>query len=238
MKNNNLSINQEYEQIRNIEDYYLNFIRKIIKKVHVMKCDQIIRALMIKFEIKGSNARRLLLLAQRRNILAISTDYYAMTIQYYKMITDDVFLDRLALNDLNNNIVFPIYPMIEYHERNLIKCLDVVVEMMPYSEDFIVTPSPFIITFDVPFIENEKESIQSAVYQITFFDDENFLTKTAMVEAVGKVEDYKMQKIIKRIAIVESTDKLYLIPHMGYSKIILSTDEGIEIIEKRDTPWL
>ena len=237
MNNKNLSIDEEYELIRNIDDYYLNFIRKIIKKVHVMKCNQLIRALVLKFDIREPNARRLLLLAQRRNILAISTDYYALTIQYYKMITDDVFLDNLVLKDFNNRITFPIYPMIEYHERNIIKCLDVVVEMMPYSEDFIITPSPFIITFDIPFIENDEESIKSSVYQITLFDDENFLTKSALVTAVGKIENYDMQKIIKRIAVVESTDKLYLIPYLGYTKIILSTENGIEIIERRDNPW-
>ena len=234
---NSQDVNDEYRKIRNVEDYYINFIKKLIRKTNAMKTTQITRALTIRYGIKKANAERLLVLAQKKNCLAISMDGYALSIPYYKMITEDIFLDQMNLSDYEQHIAFPIYAMIEKHEKDIIKCLDVVIEMLPYSEDFIITPSPFNITFDVPFIENEKENIKSSVYQITLFDKENFITKAAMVTAVGKIEDTDMRKVINRIAIVETTDNLNLIPYMGYTKVVLNDGHHIKIIERRQNPW-
>ena len=213
---------------------YQNYIRSIIRRIPILKTEQLKIAMRKTFKgINADNAAEILTALQRRGDVLLSPDGWAMSKGGYKTLTGDKFNERL-LNDLDYRL-----PKMSLTIRNfglsmdVIDCFWVAIDMMPSSNDFVINTQPFVILFDT---DENKDEI-SKVYEITKIPKSREDSRCELLRQLAKISDKGIQERTVRIALIEDENHAWMIPHIGFSYICVLDEKEkshVRIIEKRD----
>lgn len=228
-----------------ITDFYLyyDFIKNIMRKLTVLKTEQLILSLMNYYyddvHMSREKAQNILNSMQAHGYILLSKSGYAMTKGYYKTITADKFMDNLnydsnkARPELSGYYHLPdnltaydtagnysdsgdIEYFINDYYKKLINCYWIVVDMFPESYSFAVTQEPYNIMFGV---NNEDDS---ALYELVYIDKQSarwmpeILRNTAKGGSPIDHDGYEdVSAYIHRIVILEDKNDAWRIPYIG-----------------------
>lgn len=221
-------------------DEYVSYIRFIVNKAHVMRLIQLKQILQKKFNLSEDLCRDLVIHAQKENYILVSADEYVMTQGYYLMNTEDKFFDGLNRRNWTNFIEFPMQEMVK-RDIGTIKCMTVVANMMPVSENFIIPQGPWNITFYVPeeyigYDENTGNEYESNIYELIYIPHKSSTTLCNYLRQF-QFDDEETRNIVKRIAILENPDDDVKVPYIGFTNIITEKYGNYKLISHRENPW-
>ena len=213
---------------------YQTFIIEILRRIPILKADQLRRALQASFRgLDWENACEILTALQRRGYVLLSPDGWAMTKGVYKTLSGDRFCQKL-LQDLD----YRLPNMTQKINRqgvsmDVIDAFWVVIDMMPASINFVVNSQPFVLLFDT---DKNKDEI-SKVYEITKISKSREDSRCELLRQLTKITDPNMQKRTVRIAVIENEKHSWMVPHIGFTFIcVLDKNEStnLRIVEKRE----
>lgn len=211
---------------------YENLIRSILRRVPLLKTRQLILCLKNCYSISKAESIHALIIAQSHGYVMNSVDGYSMTSGQYVALTGDRFFDMVNYQS-DKCIIKPISSIRDFCDRNLVDAMWIVADKMPQSIDFVVSNSPWFITFDTP-IDSTNEI--GCLYQITNIPREKELVRLQLLRSLAPIQYKNMRKGIRRIAIIENEQHSFLIPRIGFSHIVAIDEEdeaGYRVVEKR-----
>lgn len=219
---------------------YVEYIRFIVNKAHVMRLIQLKLILQKKFNLSEDLCRDLVIEAQKENYILVSADEYVMTQGYYLMNTEDKFFDGLNRRNWVNFIEFPMQEIVK-HDIGVIKCMTAVANMMPISENFIIPKGPWNITFFVPedyvgYDEKTGMEYESNIYEIIYIPHKSSTVLCNYLKQF-QIDDEETRNIVKRIAILENPDDDVKVPYIGFTKIVTEKYGNYKLISSRENPW-
>lgn len=222
-----------------ISEEYFRYVFNLVRKIHVIKQDLLLKIMKGKFpDYPDEKILEIVLDAQKNNYILISKDGYVMTEAYYKMLTNDKFGDGTIINDYYFRIKANMRPLLK-NEIPIIKCMSVVADCMPISQDFFLqAKGPWVVGFVTPeeFIDlNGKGEAENAYYyEIAYIPHLSSTALCVAMEQAFDVKDKHARGKIKRIAVLEDADDSYKIPKIGFTNIVTVDEKGlIEVIEQR-----
>ena len=212
----------EYEKILNEIVYYFNPI----------KVEQLILILKKYFkDVDETKANLILLEYQNKGYIMLSNDGWAMTKGKYVQITGDANYEKVKY-DSNERIRDVDYYVVNNCDMKLIKCLWVLIDMLPSSLDFVLTNKPFQLTFF-----NKKKEL----FQVIYIGQDEEDLRIEMLKQLPNDYFEDSKELIKRVAIMENTSHSWKIPeHIGFKYIVGLNDDTpthYEIVEKRKEHW-
>lgn len=222
-----------------ISEEYFRYVYNLVRKTHVLKQDHLLSVMKGKFpDYPDEKLLEIVLDAQKNNYILISKDGYVMTEAYYKMLTNDKFGDGTIINDYYFRIKANMKPLLK-NEIPIIKCMAVVADCMPISQDFFLqAKGPWVVGFVTPeeFIDlNEKGEAENAYYyEVAYIPHAASDALCLAMEQAFDIKDKRARTKIKRIAVLEDPDDSYKIPKIGFTNIVTVDDTGsIEVVEQR-----
>ena len=229
-----------FQKSKDNTPFYYDFVRKTLNKVHVMRLEQLLKIMQVKYTFPREKCLEIVLDAQKDNYLFVSKDGYVLTRGFYLSLTGDKFSDSTELSNYEHRICFNIGPELE-KQKGLINCLTVVANMMPISEDFFIPNEPWNVMFITPesFTKPDAngQKFDSCLYQLIYIPHVSIGTYCSMLERF-KEEEAEAKKRIKRIAVVEKAEDAPRIPYVGFTNIVTVKEDNFKIIESRkDNPW-
>ena len=231
------------EASQEISEEYFKYVYNLVSRVHVLEQKQLVQIMRGKFpDYPEDKLLEVVLDTQKNNYILISKDGYVMTEAYYKMITNDKFGDGTIINNYYFRIKVNMKPLLE-KEMPVIKCMSVVADTMPVSQDFFLpVQGPWTVAFVTPEecikTDDDGEAINAFYYEVIYIPHASSTALCLALEQSCGVKDKHAQKKIKRIAVLEDADDSYKIPQIGFTNIVTVCDNGeIEVIEKRTEPW-
>lgn len=238
------SLNANPEKKGNeISEEYFRYVYNLVRKTHVLKQDQLLKIMKGKFpDYPDEKLLEIVLDTQKNNYILISKDGYVMTEAYYKMLTNDRFGDGTIINDYYFRIKTNMKPLLK-QELAVIKCLSVIADCMPVSQDFFLpAQGPWTIGFVTPeeFVEfdDDGEATNAFYYEIAYIPHASSTALCLAMEQSCDVKDKHARTKIKRIAVLEDPDDSYKIPKIGFTNIVTVDELGtIEVVEQRSEPW-
>ncbi len=210
---------------------YESFAKKLISRTGIMKTGQLLLSLQNTFpDMDEALADAVLKSCQRRRILFLSENGYAVTIGTYIMASGDRFLDDIDFDGdcrirdirLERTLV----------SRDVIDAMWIAADMMPDSMDFMISAKPWILQFVTP----ETEGQPSCLYQVAKISAGREIPETVLLEEAPPVRDPDMRRQIRRIALLDRPDEAFRIPCTGFSHICLLDEKapsGFRVIAKR-----
>lgn len=229
---------RDYRKSTKMEKYF-NFIRKIMNKIHVCHFSQLQCCLIKKFKFDNKGAGGVIFEAQKENILYISIDGYVMTPGYYIEIADDKFFDKNFDRSVYKYFIQEeIFYRINREDIYNMECFTVIAQMMPASEDFFLTDSVWRLSF-VPTEEMIAKGLPPVLYQIVRIPrGANAISACYSLERNERIDNDKIQRYIKRIAVIGSSADVQYIPSgIGIGKVVMTTSKRVDIIKEDDYPW-
>lgn len=224
-----------------ISEEYFKYVYDLVRKIHVLKQDQLLKIMKGKFpDYPSEKLLEIVLDAQKNNYILISKDGYVMTEAYYKMLTDDTFGDGTVINNYYFRIKANMKPLLK-NEMAIIKCMAVVADCMPISQNFfLLGQGPWTVGFVTPeeFIDlNEKGEADNAFYyEVAYIPHASSTPLCVALENSFDIKDKHTRTKVKRIAVLEDEDDSYKIPKIGFTNIVTVDDDGsINVIEQRTT---
>lgn len=230
------------------------YIEKLMNKVHVMRLSQLkmmltrtfdkkpvtVNGKECSFDITEKQYDYVIMNAQLENLLYISVDGYVMTQGYYLMITEDKFFDCLNRKNWDTFIEYPMEPLIK-KDIGQIKCMTIVENMLPISENFILTDNPWNVVFVTPeeyvgYDPDKDMTYDPYIYEIVYIPHKTSTTECQFLKRF-QVEDKEVREDIKRIAVLEDANDVDKVPYIGFTNIVTEQNGGFKIIEARDNPW-
>lgn len=229
-----------YELPNELLEQYIDFIRKLANKVHVMRLQQLKLILQKKFNLSEDLCRDIIIKAQDENYILISADEYVMTQGYYLMHSEDKFFDGLNRKNRINNIEFPVEEMLK-RDIGTIKCMTVVANMMPISENFIIPNGPWNITFYTPddlvgYDEETGIEYDSSIYELIYIPHKSSTTLCNFLRQF-QIEDEDVRETVKRIAVLEKEEDDIKVPYIGFTNILVEKYGNYKVVEHRENPW-
>jgi len=214
------------------EEIYIEFLLGIIKKMSILKTEQLSRALYKTYQ--GMNrkiANNVLSNMQDHGSILLSPDGWAMTKGTYASISGDKLMENIL-----NKSQFRIPPMDRMIKdygisMDAIECLWIVIDMLPDSIDFVVNKNPWFLLFDT---QKTNEDV-SKLYEITRIPKNKEEARIEMLRAVSVTKEPMRQSIV-RIALIDDEKHSWMVPHIGFSYICVLDDNAkshFKVIEKR-----
>ena len=167
----------------------------------------------------------------RRGILMSDGNYL-----FTKQIFEVAYRKNFAFNDLDYSSSLRVQELLypDDYLQDLIVCFNFVLEVLPYSEAFMISSSPFPISF----IDREKNML----IQVCHYPNENIIPFDLLIKNSFCDFDDHQKECISRIAIVDDPATTPEIGYYGFSSIVSfsENDEVIEmmVVEKRnDNRW-
>ena len=238
--------------IYELESKYEVFVKNILKVIPILQTKQLIICLEKTFEECTANtalAPEILKALQRKGMLMLTYDGYAMTKGAYVYLTNDKFFDNVDLNDSirikdkmavirfeknNKRIVTKTgdtKDLIDQKEQDLIDAMWIVADMMPGSKDFIASAYPWLLTF----INEEQEN--SKLFEITKIPAKNEFGKIQLLKQLPVISDKETRETVRRIAIIDNANHAWEVPYVGFKYICVLDDDSpqnYKVIEKRN----
>lgn len=224
---------------------YQDFVDSVIKLCGIMRTKTLENCLINyhanKESISREEAHYILTNLQNYSDLVLSADGYAMTRQMYITLTGDIHMDNLMFSDIYKVKEGAIKIEHPYHQA-IIECMTVVADFMPDSLEFMMPENnrPWFFQFNVPSHSPDKPN---RVFQVTKVESGFEINFSLMLagESFANIKD-SFKNCIRRIAIVNDEASAFMIPHLGFSAIIMynpTSPREFKVIEKRtgDDIW-
>ena len=204
-------------------DEYERFVRSILKRVPLLKIEQLIIALKNTYtDVSDGLAIKILHSIQKNGYVLLSGDGWAMTKSYYRTITGDNFFDGIIRN--NNYRIDKAEPLLVNQSMDMVNCMWLVVHMMPDSENFVIGNYPWNILFtSIP-----REDKNGLLYEITVLKSENIGLQIEVLKNKCEIHDEEWRDSIRRIAIVDDEKIASKIPYIGFSHICVIDEKSKE----------
>ena len=225
---------------------YEDFIREILRKVPILKTEQLKICLMNSFnDISEEVAREILTAIQRRGYILLSKAGWAMTKRMYKDITNDVRGTFIKVKDEETGLYDPYHyleeklsvygkdhnkiikcdyveNLISEKKKDIVDCMWIIAEMMPASEEFCFGNTPWTVMFHSP----PTEKVDGKLFQISKISSKTEDSRIEMIKSLPKIKDKNLLKNIRRIAIMDDENHAWKIPYLGFTHV-LKIDESI-----------
>ena len=227
-----------WKQTKNTLDFHLDFIKGILRKVHILKKSQLLICLKKKFNIDDEMANYAINYAQLNGHLILTLDDYVMTIGFYRFVTGDTHYEHLSFNDPQIKFRNSFKDKVPLHNKRIISCMSLVADMMPYSENFGVNQEPFLIHFVTEPDEKGQLQVPSAFYQVAYIPHQTIHQTALQLRHSEGVDKDEIKPMIKRLAIVEHEGDGDFIPYVGFTKIVKVNEDGsYQLVQNRKGPW-
>ena len=227
-----------WKHTKNNLEFHLDFIKSILRKVHILKKSQLVICLKKKFNIDDEMANYAINIALLNGHLILSLDGYAMTLGFYRFATEDTRYEQLAFNDPEIKFRHPMKNMIPIPNKRIIDCMSLVADMMPYSENFGINQEPFLVHFVTEPDEKGRLKVPSCFYQIAYISHDTAQRTMLQLRHTEDIDHEEFKPMIKRLAIVEDEDDTQFIPYVGFTNIVKFDGKGTyKVIETRKEPW-
>ena len=235
------------------KDDYEELVRNMLKRVPVLRTQQLNISLKKTFQgMTDAVASAILLSLQRQGYLLLTDDGWAITKGMYLKLTADKFFDETRdrgreMNKLGSVIhtyeidgsdriktEASIDELMGQKMHDIVDCMWAAVDMMPDSEDFILSCPPFTVSFATP----SDEDRDGKLFELIKINAGNEDATIRLLYDLPKIEDAEIKKIVNRVAIIENEAHAWKVPYLGFSAICcLDKNEecGFRIIEKRNS---
>ena len=233
------------------KDDYEELIRNLLKRVPVLRTKQLRIAMQKAFEgMTESVASAILVALQRQGYLLLTDDGWTITKGQYLKLTGDKFFDETRergreLNKLGSKVHIyeidgadrikteaSIEELMGKKMKDIVDCMWAVTDMMPDSEEFILSCPPFSLSFATP----GDEENPGKIFEIIKINSSSEDATVRLLFDLPKIEEKEMKSYIHRIAIIENPDHAWKVPYLGFSAICCldeNEDCGFRVIEKR-----
>lgn len=156
---------------------------------------------------------------------------------YHRMSENDTTIS--AIDKFRYNSIESINGLhISKSDMNIADCMMIVADMMPLSENYILSPSPWYISF----VAKSESDPQGRLFQITTFRKGEEDAMGELLMTGYNFTDKEFRKQVRRIAILDDENKVKSVPSLGFTSLCVLDDEepnGLRIVEKRkqETSW-
>ena len=215
----------------------VSFICNIVEKTKVLTFTQAVEMLRKTYnDLTPEQARKVIFQGEYDYHYLISSDLYLVDYDLYVQQTEDVFLDNINLNQYGGKCPIPFGTLVPKEYKEMLSCLSIVANYMPFSKNFFVTAYPFNITFSIDNISNKDEKPKGCVYELIYLSEDNLKTKLLTLRECFKIPT-EYRGYMKRFAIIGENVDIEDIDYIGFERIF-SVEEGqINVLEKRVNPW-
>ena len=198
---------------------YEEFVRHIIRTVPLLKTEQL-RVMIAKYFSQPYESTEAIVFALQRNqVILMSKDGWSMTPGQYIRLTGDRFLRSPYSYAAGEARVYHLPDMNDICakvNRPLSQCLWLIADMMPDSNDFMFTSSPWILAF----VSNANEERPSRLYEITYIAKGYEVTETELLRNVPRITSNRVKEGLRRICIIEDETYAFRVPYVGFSHIV------------------
>jgi len=200
--------------IRGLEEYE-NHIRKILKKVPLMRTEQMEIMLMRTFEgTDRALAGQILTAVQRRGYLLLSEDGWLMTKAIYVQLSGDTFYDGLLPQ---GQCRLPeMDALCRDFRRGQTELMWVIADLAPSSNDFLMSCG----VWDAAFITEDEEEKEAKIYELIWIPERLERVKCELLRTLPDVKDRADRRLIVRIAVMENGVHAYKVPYKGIRYIV------------------
>ena len=200
--------------IRGLEEYE-TYIRKILKKVPLMRTEQMEIMLMKTFEgTDRTLAGQILTAVQRRGYLLLSEDGWLMTKGIYVQLSGDTFYDGLLpqgqcrLPEMDG--------LCRDFWRGQTEPMWVIADLAPSSNGFLMNCG----VWDAAFITEDEEEKEAKIYELIWIPGRLERVKCELLRTLPEVKDKADRRLIVRIAVMENGVHAYKVPYKGIRYIV------------------
>lgn len=211
---------------------YKEFVTKITNIYPIMRTEQMKMMISRCFGQSIESTDEVLFAMKTSSILILSVDGWCMSLGEYRKLTGDYFLTKCSSEDDEYRRAPEVEGKLKYINRDVVDSLWLVADMMPKSENFILTNPPWTISFCTKAEANKSPLL----YQITVIRKGEEYIKSEMLKTLPKITNDHIKESIRRIAILEDDSYAFMIPKVGFSHIVCideNTPSKYKIVEKR-----
>lgn len=204
-------------------DEYKEFAKELFRKVPCMRTEQLKQFFIRYYQMDENSAWSIILGLQRAENFWLSSDGWAMTKGMYQRLLHDRFKEHVIVDD-----VYCLGKMDEYasqYRPDVIKCLWLVIDMLPQSINFVVSDQPYNIMFTIS-PKDANDDTPSRLYQLVYISKQNEIVLPEMLRAFPKIKDKTSRNYMRRIALIDNPEAVWRIPYIGFSNIV-QYDESI-----------
>ena len=200
--------------IRGLEEYE-TYIRKILKKVPLMRTEQMETMLMKTFEgTDRTLAGQILTAVQRRGYLLLSEDGWLMTKGIYVQLSGDTFYDELLPQ---GQCRLPeMDALCRDFRRGQTELMWLIADLAPMSNDFLMSCG----VWDAAFITEDEEEKEAKIYELIWIPGRLERVKCELLRTLPEVKDPADRRLIVRIAVMENGVHAYKVPYKGIRYIV------------------
>ncbi|MBR0417876.1 MAG: hypothetical protein IJI66_01760 [Erysipelotrichaceae bacterium] len=239
-------------------DEYERFIRGILKKVPVLKVRQLVKALENNYEdMDSALAQSILFAIERKGYVLLSENGWAMTQGAYLTITNDRFFDGIVKNkayrmpdqlpyydvDSDNKRYkvrdIELKDALDDKQMQLIRCMYLVIDMLPDSCEFVAGEFPW----NIMFVTEPDDDKKGMLYQIAYVPKRTEDIEFELMRNLPKVDHQELRDSVRRIVVLENDKSIDKVPYIGIThicKINERTARGYEVLgspRKRTEAW-
>lgn len=211
---------------------YKEFVTKITNIQPIMRTEQMKIIISKCFGQPIETVDEVLFAMKASSILILSVDGWCMSLGEYRKLTHDYFLTKCSSDDDEYRRASEIESKLKHVNMDVVDSLWLVADMMPKSENFILTNPPWTISFCTKAEENKSPLL----YQITVIRKGEEYVKSEMLKTLPEITNKHIKDSIRRVAIIEDDSFAFMIPKIGFSHIVCLDDKSASkyrIIEKR-----
>lgn len=218
--------------IENYQDYE-DFTKTIVKKVPLLKTDQLILLMANYFKQDASTLNPVLFALQSMGVIFMTVDGWTMTIGEYQKLTGDRFLqNRYRYMEDDYRRLPEMDRICRKINKPLVESLWLVADMMPDAKDFVVAGFPWTVSF----LTCPTETKDSLLYEITYIPKGLEYAKTELLTTIPKIQSNHVKDIVRRVCILEDESYAWRVPRVGFSVIVVidhSRVNHFRVVEKR-----
>lgn len=218
---------------------YREFVGKVLKVTPIMKTEQLKLMISNYFNQPLESVNEIVFALKSGHEIILSSDNWVMTVgKYRQLIGDKYFNYDTSSVEGQYKLVSPVSKYLERLNMDVIKALWVVIDMMPRSEDYVVTSAPWALAFTTK-PEGDKPGL---FYEITVIRKGEEIQATELLKILPPIQSRHFRETTRRIALIEDPTYAWAVPYLGFSHI-LTLDESSEthykVVEKRseDERW-
>jgi len=213
---------------------YGDFAKELLYHFNPMRRQQMEIAIAKNFRgVDSETVQRVLHDLQWDRQILKSADGWVISKNKYVELTGD---ERFANFVRNVNHEYLLPPLEEYIKEScnmkLINCLWVLIDMLPYSMDFVVTNKPFQLGFI---------SGKNKLYEVTYIENDEEDAKLEMLNLLPRDLYPEAKQATRRIVILENEKHADRVPEGIGVRYVLCLDDKTSthyrVIDDRKDPW-
>lgn len=204
----------------NIEIPYRSEIERILRKMPVMTFRQFLRLVGLITGYEGNQAGNMASMYARNGVILASGNGYVTTKAAVNIVAaGEPEVVRFGINRITELHLRPFY-------KKAVDCFDVVLDMYPISDDFLLLDDVFQFTF----IDEERNRL----YEVAKIPSADAISYEALFRSLPSPGSFK--DILTRIAVIDEKEAARYVPKVGFSYICVPDKRkpsGYDIVEKR-----